>query len=443
MVKKIGWLLLAANIWLSIPIGAQAADNQAQDIPVKEAVAAPSVPALNTPSAPAAISVKKVSPVPPGPKPTAATEPAANQEAEKPKSGTLLKAALDSYRDNPDQASLQGVLKAFAQLVAATPLSQSYQSAAHNNPVLCDLGARPLDAGTGRVWLLNKLPASNAILFDWQESKSTVTYTGRRHRKKHIQVSTSRHLAWLNLPAGVVLSQAHMFASAGEHQAILVGMQNGANLWLKTYHLINGHFAEVQTSLDSIPSFLTANMSGTVNFRGADLLLSVAPVVKESLLGEAKKVAEAPSSTYRFWLHLTDQGYVLMHRLPDEEQFQAVKAFLAYLGANNSEAARSLLVDEKLISIPRYIGLKSVSGTFHVAQMSSPPTGALRYRLITGGKDDLIFEVVHLKDKAAIRAIFIAAADPFLKEIEFALPALEQVCHTGSESVAGQCAAPR
>jgi hypothetical protein len=435
MLKNSAWLLFAANLSLTVsllPALAAADSAEGADRSMKAAVAAPLVTPIDAQSHQPSPSAQSSQPVTqqahPQGQSTASPPPEQSGQtpkpgAEKPSEKTPLQTAIDAYRAAASTGAFSEVLKEAEQLLTNQPLGQSATAILKSNPALGQLGARALDAGQGKVWLFNKIPECHRALVEWVESKSTITYSGRRHKIKHVHVSTTRHAAWLDYPDNILLSQAHL----SNQLAVLVGREHGASLWIKTFRLINGRFAQTQTQLDSIPAFLTNNMSGSVGFRGADLLLSVAPVVKDSALGQADRLPEAESCTYRFWLHLTADGYQLMRRLPDEDQFLTVKAFLACLSGNRTEQAKGLLVDEKLLSIPKYVGLKGANASFKVAQMASSPGGAARYRLITGTKDDLIFEVVRLKDRSAIRAIFIAPADPFLAEIASELPGYEQV----------------
>jgi len=208
---------------------------------------------------------------------------------------------------------------------------------------------------------------------------------------------------------------------------ILVGSDKGTSLWLDSYKLNAGSFIESASWLESLPHFLTQNVSGKVTFRGADMIFSIARPVVTGKFGTTLKVAEADSATYKFWLHQTEGGYILMPHLPDEDQFQVVRQFLEALAANRTDAAKALLVEPTIVSIPKYVKVQGPSDNYRVAQLASPPSGVLRYRLITSGKDDLIFDVVTKKDKFLIRAIFIAPPDPFVQEIGKQFPAYSRL----------------
>jgi hypothetical protein len=446
MLKNSAWLLLAANLFLNVSLqpsqAAQvnAAAAEGPDKSMQAAVASPLVTPIDGQSNQPSSSSSSKAQAQPGQSvrqpahtqktdfdtATPASEPSGQTPkpaVEKPSAPSPLQMAVDAYREGGASSSFSEVLKQAQQLITSQPAGQPAAATIKSNPALLQIGARAIDAGAGKVWLFNRITDCHQALVEWQENKSTITYTGKRHKIKHVHVTLSRHAAWLDYPDNILLAQAHLSGSL----AILVGSDHGASLWIKTFRLINGRFAQTQTQLDSIPAFLTSNMSGSVGFRGADLLLSVAPVVKDSTLGQTQRLPEAESCTYRFWLHLTADGYQLMRRLPDEDQFLTVKSFLACLSGNRTEQAKELLVDEKLLSIPKYVGIKGANAGFKVAQMASCHGGAVRYRVITGGKDDLIFEVVRLKDRTAIRAIFVAPSDPFLSEIGSELPGYEQV----------------
>lgn len=345
---------------------------------------------------------------------------------------SLLTQTYDVYRTNPDASTFFEVLKAFKQVVSqpgvmrmpAASLIKAY-------PVLGDLGAKALEAGSGKVWIFTKVPSAHDTVIQWADVRQIVTFVGRRHRIKKVTPIVTLHSQILNLPPDVALREARVLGGAeGAHLLVLAGDQQGSSLWVQAYRPVNGVWTPSTSQMDSIPSFLRQNVSGKLTFRGPDLILTVAKTVSGKTEGIINQnIPEAESSTYKFWLHLTENGYVLEQRLPDEDHFHVVRQFLDSLSANRTEQAKSLLTDGKLISIPRYIGIQSRAiSNFRVSELASPPSGAARFRLLTGGKDDLIFDVGRFKDKGLlIKAIFIAPPDQWLQQISKMLPAYDKI----------------
>jgi hypothetical protein len=339
-----------------------------------------------------------------------------------------LAQAYEAYRAAPTPASLAEVMRTFKHFVGTAGGKVPAAALVKATPVLQQMGARAIGAGSGRIWTFSKLPENNEVVVQYADSKPIVTYVGRRHRTRRVSYALSWHIGSFILPAGVTLQEARILGTGeGQHSIVLVGSEQGSNLWLRTLKQGGGSWVETAGRLDSIPSFLTKGVSGRVSFRGPDLILNVARVVATRADSGPRTLPEADSSTYRFLLHYTDQGYVLMHQLPDEAQFGMVRAFLDAIAANRTDVAKSLLGDGRLLSIAKYVGLRGPSPSFRVVQMQSPPSGAARFRLLTGGKDDLIFEIGKVKDRTVIRALFIAPPDPFLQEIASQLPSYEKV----------------
>jgi hypothetical protein len=336
--------------------------------------------------------------------------------------------AYSAYRANPGTATYGAVVQAFKQLLAQAGAKTPAAALIKANPALSDLGARAVDAGAGRVWIFTRALDTHQIVLQWADVKPIVTYVGRRHRTKKVSYATTWRVGSMSLPPTVALNEARVVGSSeGTHSLILVGVDKGSSLWLRRYQQSNGGWVEAPGQFDSIPAFLMNDVSGKVAFRGPDLIFTVGRVVSAKEEGSPSNLPEAPSSTYRFWLHLGENGYVLMPHLPDEQQFYTVRQFLEAIANGRTDVARSLLSDQRLLSIPKYVGLKGPNNAFRVAQMASPPSGAPRFRLITGGKDDLIFEVAKIKGSPVIRAIFIASPDPFLQEIARQLPTYDKV----------------
>jgi hypothetical protein len=429
MAADTSTLLSVAKPGGSLPAASKALDTKksagsAADEPRKASAAASSAPSKPKSSQATAATPSAKS-----------AEPGNGEESEQaqtapppPSTSQLLQQAYQSYKSNPNPQALQEVLRLFKQLISQAGPRIPAAALVKSTPVLADMGVKALDAGAGRVFVLTRLPDVHEIVMQWADTRTSITYIGRRHRRKKVVSVTTWKVGSLILPPDITLSDARILGTAeGKHSIILVGSEGGSKLWLKTFKQTEGGWSETASRLDSIPAFLTNNVSGRVSFRGPDLIFNIGRVVSSKVSGAPTALPEAESATYRFWLHYTDQGYVVMPQLPDEGQFPIIRAFLEAIANARTDVAKSLLGDSRLLSIPKYVGLRGPFAEFKVAQMASPPSGAPRFRLITGGKNDLIFEVGRLKDRTVIRAIFIAPPDPFLQEIAGHLPGFSQV----------------
>lgn len=339
----------------------------------------------------------------------------------------MLMQAGSMYKASPSPASFAEFLRIFKAYIAQ-PGAQKLPAAAliRANPILSELGAKAIDAGSGRVWLFPRIASNHEVIVQWQDTKATTVIVGRRRPVKRVTYTTVSRMQSLALPQSIHLKEARVIGGeAGARLLVLVGDGSDGSIWLRAYKSVDGAWVEAPTQFESIPTFLTQNMSGTVHFRGSDMIFNVGRIVAAP--GSSTRLPESESSTYRFWVKLVETGYALQKHVPDVAQFAVVRQFLEAVAANRTDIARSLLTDAKLLSIPKYVGVKGPSSSFRVVQMASPPSGAPRYRIITGQRADLIFEVARVKDKQVIRAIFIAPPDAFLQEIAKMLPTYDQL----------------
>lgn len=365
-----------------------------------------------------------------------------------PPPSQVLQQAFGAYKANPNPAAFTEFLRIF-KILLNDPATHKLSAAAiiKANPVLAEAGAKPLDAGAGRVWTFPRMPFNRELIVQWADTKAQVSFVGRRHRIKKVTYATTWRMQSVYVPANVKVKEARVAAGPEGARALsLVGEENGSSLWLHAFKNVDGSWKDSPTQFDSIPAFLTQNVSGKVQFRGTDLIFLVGRVVAATTSESGIKTGalpEADSSTYKFWLRLSENGYVLEHRLPDEEQYRVVLAFLHAVQQSHTDAAKTMLLDSKLVSIPRYVGVKNSSTAFKVVQMASPGGGSFRYRLVTFMKDDLIFDVAKIKDRMLIKSIFIAPADPFLQEIAKNLPQFDKISEPPPPKPADEQAAPK
>ena len=350
--------------------------------------------------------------------PEVSPESAASSETNEPPAPSAASVALTEtfarYKANPSPEGFAEVVRTFKAFLGQNG-KISAAALIKSNPTLGDMGAKAINASGGRVWIFQRVPAANLAVVQWADTKANITFVGRRHRTKKVTYTSTWHTQEVSVPQNVALKDARVMSSL----LVLVGDERGTSLWLRAFRPTENGWVESPSHFDSIPSFLRNNVSGKIGFRGPDLIFNVARVVPskvESGTGPST-LPEAESSTYKFLLHLTENGYVLDTRLPEEEQFGIVRQFMDAVASSRTDIAKSLLADPKLLSIPKYVGIRGKTSNFRVTEMASPPSGAARFRLVTGMKDDLIFDVGKYKEKTLVKAIFIAPPDNFLRDI--------------------------
>ena len=377
--------------------------------------------AVATPSANAAPAAA------PGPSPETGALPA-DAAAAPPQPNPYLQQAGAALQAAPSASSFAAFMQTLRNLLAQPSMAKQPSAAIIKaNPILAQLGAKVVDASPGRIWTFPRISFTREVIVQWNDTKATTTFVGRRHKVKHVSYTVTPRIQSLVLPTTVVLKEARVLGGEeGARYLILVGDQEGSQLWLHAFRAQEGGWVDAPDHFASLPAFLTGNVSGRVSFRGNDMIFNVGRVVPPSG-SQTTQLPEAESSTYRFLLKLTDSGYQLQRHVPDLTQFGTVRQFLDAVANNRTDVQKSLVADSKLLSIPRYLGMRGPFGAFKVVQMASPPSGAPRYRLVSGGRNDLIFEVAKMKNQPIIRAIFIAPPDQFLHEISGLLPTYDQL----------------
>src|SRR5579875_1261367 len=353
----------------------------------------------------------------------AAGKPAAARP--EPSSPSLAEAA-QAFKSEPTDAGFGDLFKAVRTLLVHAGGGDP-QAVIKANPALADLGVKVVPAGSARIWTFPRFSQCQAVFVQWTETRTRLIPGGRRRRRKLVAVSGPGVEA-RSLPSGVVLKDARMLdLSEGEKSArarylIAVGSKRGAGgMWLASYRLGTDGWRADEAPLADIPPYLTSNMSGVIGFSGQDLLVTVTPGAPLSGRETAadQKLPEPASSTYKLVLRLVGGKFELEGRPAEDTPYNAVWQFVHACEQGCSDLARAWLVDPHLISIPKYIGLAAGNAgqPSRLINMSGAPAGLYRYRLVTFGRYDLILDAARVKNKWAIKAIFIAPADAFLQKV--------------------------
>lgn len=163
-------------------------------------------------------------------------------------------------------------------------------------------------------------------------------------------------------------------------------------------------------------------MAGRASFSGNDILLTILPPVTIDPVKDAAKPRAQPVG-YKVLLKFSGSRYGISGKLPEDGPHSVAMNFAQALAASRAEIAKSWLIDPKLISIPKYMGLIGRNAPpMRLVPMSGPAGGGARFRLVTSGKEDLIIEVGRilsgkLKGQVAIKALFIAPPDPIAQSL--------------------------
>lgn len=379
-------------------------------------------------------------------------------EPAEPSTETLQK-AVDAYKADPGEVTWAAVIEALKNWLAASRLESVALLKA--TPAVSLLSPRILEAGPVRIWSFPGIAQSKAALLQWHESK-TVMVPGRRRRVAQTVVSSRMQL--LGIPTGIVLKDARIVdiparniearhaAEAGKAEEvkakpdsgrflILAGNdQNGNRMWLESFRLGPEGFQQNAEPFAFIPPYLLNNLSGSVGFSGSEIVLTVRTNSKE----------QAAAASYKLALRLVGGRYALEGEPAEDTPFNTVYQFVHAIGQGRVDLAKGWLADPTTSNIPKYIGLtgKAATAAMKIINMSGPPAGIYRYRLVTFDKDDLVFDVYKPKVQWAIKGIFIAPADPLIEKIarDSALPPVDkpkaaESSKTGAAETPGKSAA--
>ncbi|HEY9733110.1 MAG TPA: hypothetical protein V6C89_14430 [Drouetiella sp.] len=361
---------------------------------------------------------------------SSATAPVASATAADPASNPAvarqiaLSAAVKQYKAKPDSYSWDSVWKVVRDILSQPATVKAPASAIlASYPGLSELGVSVIDGEGSRVWAFPKVSDNQNVMLQWSGAVATTVQrpVGRRHKiVSQVAVTTVPHSQVLQIPAGVVLNDAHL--ATGAHALTLTGNMRGSGaVWLQGYKNIEGQWTETGDVFSSIPPFLTQNLVGKASFSGNDLVLTV---------GGAKTAAgkaQPTSSGYKIVLHYVDGHYSLDARTNEEGPALVALQFIQAVQQGHSDLAKGWLADPRLISIPKYIGLNRSAGLpFKIIAMANPGTGAFRYRCMTFEKNDLIMDIGKVKNQWAVKALFIAPPDPLAQKLVGSLPAPEK-----------------
>lgn len=360
------------------------------------------------------------------------------------------------YKNAPDEMSwgrfwiyLRDVLASPAYVMADT------QAILAANPILSDLKVKVNETGLAhtRVWSFPRSNESHAVILQ-TPGHTTVLPLPQSVAFREARITG----AWGATPAA---APAHGHPVAAPHPAvgprylIIMGSDRvSSSLWFHSYKFAEGQLIEAPEVFASLPAFFTQNVSGTASFSGNDIVLSVQPpaapkvekaeeeqtgTVKDTISKPRKEVA---SAGYKVVLKFVGGKYLLAGKLPDDAPFSVALNFAQAVAMNRPDVARAWLIDPKLISIPKYLGIiGKVNPPMRLVTMTGAGSSS-RYRLITSGKDDLVIEVGRilspgrLKGQLAVRAIFVAPPDAFAQKLSGTL-VVPQAAATPAASAGG------
>lgn len=282
---------------------------------------------------------------------------------------------------------------------------------------------------------VNELPAGRVISFPQIRESHTVLFQTRQGRVFLVPMPPLTALREVKQLSGAQPSDKAPAKSSGKsgetagplnYLAFIGGDRMNSTLWFKGYKMNAGTLFEAPELFSSLPPFFTQNVTGRASFAANDIVLTILPPVSPDAKAEEDKSLPKPKAQpvgYKVMLKFLGNKYAISGKLPDDGPMSVALNFAQAVASNKPELAKAWLIDPRLVSIPKYIGIMGrVSPPMRLVSMSGPASGGARYRLVTGSKDDLIIEVGRilsgkLKGQVAIRALFVAPPDSFAQSL--------------------------
>ncbi|MBI4533970.1 MAG: hypothetical protein HY711_08475 [Candidatus Melainabacteria bacterium] len=374
-----------------------------------------------------------------------------------PATSSALASTITNFKLNPNDVTWSSVSQAFKSWLISTPSAwNDTDTLVKANPSLVDLGVKIINAGAAKVWLFPRISQSHELYIHCVETKidpskgrRRTTHTITTPRVQVITIapsvsitgarvisssSSNHHLdpSQLKLPAGrrVGKSQSKTSNITSQRFLIVTGSDQSGTIWLKSYRLGFDGWKEDPYPVSGIPPFLLTNLSGQISLTGSDLVLTINQNGNKTPQAFDTSAHAEPStglSAYQLVLRLINGRYTLDGKDIEDSPVNAVREFVAAVLQKRLDIAKGWLVDPRLVSIAKYIGLTAGKETssLRILGMSCTTPTIYRYRLITYQRNDLIFDVTKSKSWWAIKGIFIAPADPLLQKLAKNLPCYE------------------
>lgn len=337
---------------------------------------------------------------------------------------SMTVAALTSlaaeYKTSSDDVSWNNYFNVLKDALASPGMVHAdMQLFIQSNPSLAEFKMKVNELAAGRVISFPQIKESHTVLFQ--------TRQGRVFLVPMPPLTALREVRQLSgaPPADKAASKpgdAHA-ALPLSYLAFIGGDRMNSTLWFKGYKMSAGTLFEAPELFSSLPPFFTQNVTGRASFAANDIVLTILPPVSPDAKADDLPKPKAQPVGYKVMLKFLGNKYAISGKLPDDGPMSVALNFAQAVAGNKPELAKAWLIDPKLVSVPKYIGIMGrANPPMRLVSMSGPASGGARYRLVTGSKDDLIIEVGRilsgkLKGQVAIRALFVAPPDSFAQSL--------------------------
>lgn len=191
-------------------------------------------------------------------------------------------------------------------------------------------------------------------------------------------------------------------------------------VYLGAFKPVAGAWVATSEPFSQIPSHFMQSLSGQASFSGNDLVLSVSSQnsAPPSENANGNTLPRPKSTSYQIVLKFNGGHFQLAGSPGKDVPLSVVSYFVQCVRTNRMDLAKAWVADPLLINNMKYAGLIGKNGDpYKLVAMTQPPNAYARYRLVTGTKYDLIFDVGKVKKDILIKAIFIAPPDNLARNL--------------------------
>lgn len=345
-----------------------------------------------------------------------------------------------NYKMSPDDGTWREFLETLRIYLSDVKTLRAPAAAViQQNKGLKDVQAKALDAGGARVWTFPGSPHNHSLVIQSGGAASAEGAGGAR-------VSIVAVPETVNITAAKIVKSFTTKTTpvnVGRHRVVqktvkvegpsflaVAGLDRVSGLvYLGAFKPVSGAWVATSEPYSQIPGHFMQTLSGQVSFSGNDLVLSVAsqtpgstqPSETSSATSAAPTGTTLPkpkSSSYQIVLKFNNGHYVLGGSPGKDVPLSVVSYFVQCVRQNRMDLAKAWIADPALVSIPKYAKLLGRNQEpYKLVAMTQPPNSYARYRLVTGQKHDLIFDVGKVKKDVLIKGIFIAPPDGLARNL--------------------------
>ena len=335
-----------------------------------------------------------------------------------------------NYKMSPDDSTWREFLETLRiYLTDVHTLKAPSAAVIAQNKALKDMQARVLDAGGARVWTFPGSQHNHSLVIQSAGAASPEGTSGAR-------VSIVAVPETANVTAAKIIKSSTTTTKAvkvgrrmvqktvkveGPSVLCVAGLDRVTGLvYLGAFKPVAGAWVATSEPFAQIPSHFMQSLSGQASFSGNDLVLSVSSQSSappsESAAGNT--LPRPKSTSYQIVLKYNGGHFQLAGSPGKDVPLSVVTYFVQCLRTNRMDLAKAWVADPLLINNTKYTGLVGKNGEpYKLVSMTQPPNAYARYRLVTGTKYDLIFDVGKVKKDILIKSIFIAPPDSLARNL--------------------------